>query len=955
MVPFRRPRPAARQRDSCDGDFPDPEGLSIVHFRMLSLRYSTPWTTFVRSGVLAAMAAVYAGVYLVWLATNEWSGPVQSATKAFAFLPLHAICALSFLLASRERRLDARVRRALRLIVAGSVCVAIGSVIWATQRHVLGIDPRLSWANLFYVAAPSAFLAAVLSFPVARSDRSERWRFLLDVAIVLLGAGIVVGYLQLMPTATDGSARPLEQVVSLAHPLVGMLVLTGIVATAMRRPTDPNRRAFVLVIAGMLASVLGDVLSEFVLDAALRWTEVLSDGVFAMSYVLLVLGAERYRTAPVAPADEMLEPPPPAAFSPVAVVAVCGGYGLLVYVALLSWPSALSNIAVTSALLTMLVLLRLVATARENTRLQGETVARETERRFRSLVQHSSDVITVIDVDSTVRFVSPAVARVFGYQPETLIGTRLTTIIHPDDRARAAASLADAAHKPSVAMAPSAWRVQHRDGAWLFAETLATNLMHDPNVRGIVLNTRDVSERQALERQLTHQAFHDPLTGLANRALFRDRVHHALEVADRQQRRLAVLFLDLDDFKKVNDSLGHGEGDQLLVAAADRLRACARAADTVARLGGDEFAILVEDVTDGTACHVVATRVVEAMGRPFMLSGTEVFVSASVGIASASGGENADELLRNADLAMYLAKSRGKGCYEMYEARMHARVLARLELEADLRRAVDNEEMRLRFQPIVELATGALSGVEALVRWQHPTRGLLGPIEFVSLAEETGIVVPLGTWVLREACRQARRWADEHPGRALTVTVNISSRQLQHADFVDTVRRALGDAGVDPATMVLELTESMLMQHTPQVLERLRALKGLGVRLAIDDFGTGYSSLSYLQRFPLDILKIAKPFVDSLSREPALAVAATTNDSALARAVITLCETLGLKTIAEGVEREAQRVELLAMGCDLGQGYRFAPPLEPGEISRLLRQPAPAFAVPVAAKSMQGA
>ena len=935
---------------------PDERGASIVLQRMpMPLRFLPPRGLAVRGGALAMVAAVYAASYLLWLGLSDWSTPVRAVVDSLAFLPLHAVTALAFLLASRTRALDPRVRRALRLLAAGTAFVAGGRLVWAIQEHLLGADPTLSWANVFFVATYGAFLAAVLSFPVARSDRAERWRFLLDVAIVLLGAGIVVGYLQLVPEEGRGIAA-VEQVVALAYPLVGMLLLTAIVATAMRRPTDPNRRAYVLVIAGMLAGVLGDVLSEFVLEPSLRWSELLTDGVCALSYVLLVFGAERYRTAPVAPTDDLAEPPPPAAFSPVAVVAVIGGYGLLVYVALRSWPSALSQIAVASAVLTMLVLLRLVATARENARLQGETAARETERRFRSLVQHSSDVITVVDVDSTVRFVSPAIARVFGYQPEALVGTRLTAIIHPDDRSRAAASLADAANRPSVPMSPAGWRVRHRDGTWLFAETLATNLLPDPSVRGIVLNTRDVSERQALERQLTHQAFHDPLTGLANRALFRDRVQHALAVADRQQRRLAVLFLDLDDFKKVNDSLGHGEGDQLLVAAAGRLQACARTADTVARLGGDEFAILVEDVTDGTACHVVATRVVDAMGRPFSLSGTEVFVSASVGIASAGGGENADELLRNADLAMYLAKSRGKGCYEMYEARMHARVLARLELEADLRRAIEHEEMRLRFQPIVELATGALAGVEALVRWQHPSRGLLGPIEFVSLAEETGIVVPLGTWVLREACRQARRWADEHPGRALTVTINISSRQLQHADFIETVQRALGDTGVDPATIVLELTESMLMQHTPSTLERLRALKALGVRLAIDDFGTGYSSLSYLQRFPLDILKIAKPFVDSLSREPGEGreqPGPSASDSALARAVITLCDTLGLRTIAEGVEREAQRVELLAMGCDLGQGYRFAPPLEPGEISRLLRQPTPAFAIPVVRSALQ--
>jgi diguanylate cyclase (GGDEF)-like protein/PAS domain S-box-containing protein len=539
-------------------------------------------------------------------------------------------------------------------------------------------------------------------------------------------------------------------------------------------------------------------------------------------------------------------------------------------------------------------------------------------------VQHSSDVIIVLRPDSTIRFVSPSVTRVFGYDPAGMVRQSLTDLLHPEDRERAAAFLRDAAQTPGVT-GPVEWRFRQPDGSWLNAEILATNLLHDTTVKGIVLNTRDVSERRRLEEQLIHQAFHDPLTGLANRALFRDRVSHALALAQRRGNSVTVLFMDLDDFKTVNDSLGHGEGDRLLIAAAERFLACARSADTVARLGGDEFAILIEGA-DGR--EGLPDRLAAAMSHPFSLSGNQVRVTASIGVASASSDDSADDLLRNADMAMYAAKRHGKGRAATYESKMYADIRERLDLEAALRAAIEGNQLTLFYQPIVNLQSGGIYGVEALVRWEHPQFGRLLPPHFIPLAEETGLIVQLGAWVLGEACRQVHAWRRRYPELPLAISVNISGRQLQGAGLTDALRQTLTSSGVEPSAVVLEITESVLMQQTDAVLERLQQLKTLGVRLAIDDFGTGYSSLSYLQRFPIDILKIAKPFVEEVGQGA--------DRSALARAIIGLGDTLKLRTIAEGIERAEQRAALIELGCSLGQGHHFWPALSAPAVEELL-------------------
>ncbi|HEX2038101.1 MAG TPA: EAL domain-containing protein [Acidimicrobiales bacterium] len=567
----------------------------------------------------------------------------------------------------------------------------------------------------------------------------------------------------------------------------------------------------------------------------------------------------------------------------------------------------------------------------ERNRWSAEAARAEiaSQARFAAFVQRSSDVVTVVDDHNIIRYQSPAVTRVFGYSPTEHLGVDLRELLHPEDRRRVF-GLILAAQQEGRESELVECRVRHADGSWRHAETAVSSMLHDPDVRGVILNTRDISERKALEEALAHQAFHDSLTKLANRALLKDRIDHALARAARRGRELAVMLLDLDGFKAVNDSLGHDAGDELLVAVAGRLLECVRPTDTAARLGGDEFAVLIEDLASPGDYTVVAGRVLESLQAPFHVKGKDIFVRGSIGIAMCGDGENtADALLRNADVAMYMAKAEGKNRFELFNPSMHSAMLERLDIEADLRRAVERREFVLHYQPTVVLQTGRIAGVEALVRWDHPERGLVPPIEFISIAEETGLIVPLGEWVLREACAQTRRWHLEHPKEPpLKVSVNLSARQLQQEGLVRMVQDVLAETGLDPSTLTLEITESAVMNDHVTTIVRLNQLKALGVRIAVDDFGTGYSSLSYLRRFPIDVLKIDRTFVDGVADGP--------QKRALLRTIVDLGRTLNLETVAEGIELPEELQQLRSLDCELGQGYYFARPLDADGVEELL-------------------
>jgi diguanylate cyclase (GGDEF)-like protein len=431
---------------------------------------------------------------------------------------------------------------------------------------------------------------------------------------------------------------------------------------------------------------------------------------------------------------------------------------------------------------------------------------------------------------------------------------------------------------------------------------------------------------------MLHQALHDALTGLPNRALFTDRLQHALTQGRRRGTACGVLFLDLDRFKTVNDSLGHAAGDELLVAVARRIDDSLRSADTAARLGGDEFAVLLEDLGGAEEAIIVAHRVGEALRAPVTVQGREVFVSASMGIAC--GRHGAPELLRQADVAMYRAKAQGKGRHAVYEESMQAEVMRRLELESELLRAIERDEIDVYYQPVIALDGQTLAGFEALARWHHPTRGLVPPPHFIPLAEDNGSIVPLGRHVLRTACAQARRWLEDFPSAEPRImSVNLSGRQLEDPNIVADVAAALVDSGLPPSALVLEITETVLMHDTEATIARLADLKALGVRLAVDDFGTGYSSLRYLRRFPIDILKMAKPFVDGLAEVD------DEEGRALARAIVDLASSLKLACIAEGIEAGSQATMLHELGCGLGQGFHFARPMPPRDLEALIADP----------------
>jgi diguanylate cyclase (GGDEF)-like protein/PAS domain S-box-containing protein len=566
--------------------------------------------------------------------------------------------------------------------------------------------------------------------------------------------------------------------------------------------------------------------------------------------------------------------------------------------------------------------------ALERAQLAADVHRQRVEARFRSLVQNATDLITVIDSDGTVRYQSPSVRRVLGYEPDALEGTDFFDLVDPDDAPSVRSLLATSAASQNMIDA----RLRHQNGTWLSVEMTASDLTADPNVAGIVLNTRDVSERRAFEEQLQHQAFHDTVTGLANRALFHDRVHHALERQGRDGDGLSILLLDLDDFKAVNDSLGHALGDRLLTEVGNRLRTLVRGADTVARMGGDEFAVLMEEASTEEAGDT-AERILEGLKAPFQLDGKDVLVRASLGIAIVQAGdedESAEEVLRNADVAMYMAKAEGKGRYQIFEPTMHNSVLKRLELRADLLRAVEAKEFVLFYQPIFELATGELAGVEALIRWQHPERGLVPPDQFIPLAEETGLIVPIGKWALEEACREALvlQRADARPGRSLMMAVNLSAKQLQEPDLVHDLASVLRESGVEPQSLHVEITESVMMADTDFSVARLKELKMLGVRLAVDDFGTGYSSLNYIRRFPIDVLKIDRSFIDGITDESEV--------SALTEAILQLSRILKLHAVAEGIETKEQLNKLMGLNCELGQGFLFARPLDRKAIEALV-------------------
>ncbi|HUQ81785.1 MAG TPA: EAL domain-containing protein [Gemmatimonadaceae bacterium] len=880
------------------------------------------------NGKLAAGAVALFVAYLVWL---FFGGPAHRVLIAnLANLPFELAGAASALLAARHRALSPRVRRAWMFVGLAMATDGVGNIMWLIYENVFGLSPETSWADAVYICYYPLMLVGLLTFPTARRTRGELAKLWLDAGTVMLAGGIVIWHIIFAPALRAEHAGTLEALLSIAYPVGDLALLYGSATLMLRMSSSVSRGPVrMLAVAGVLFFLADVVYGYQVLQDNSYTSGTWVDIGWQAPGLLWFLAAQFQRWhASAAPEQRVQVEETRAGVSVLPYGAIAVGYVLLFVVARPYWSEQLGSVMIAVVVLTAAVVARQIAAAWENTRLLADRAAREA--RFRSLVQHSSDVIMVVDDTGVVRYMSPAVQQVLGWAPDSALGRRLVDLVHEDDGAVVAKLFADIGRQAG-ATATGIFRVRHAQGDWRHIETVGTGLLDDPTIRGIVLNTRDVSERTLLEAELTHQAYHDPLTGLVNRGRFRSLVEQALEHAGTERASVAVLYLDLDGFKNVNDSLGHSDGDQMLVETAVRLRNATRGGDTVARLGGDEFALLLEQVQTDSDAIIIADRVVNAMKRPFKLRGGEIVAGASVGIARGDANATADDLLRNADVAMYVGKRGQKGQYMVFRPEMYAAVRDRLTLETELRRDIERGNLTLAFQPIIDIETERVAGVEALVRWPHEERGLLPPNEFIPLAESTGLIVPLGRWVLREACRLGASWRMMLPtGSSFTVAVNISGHQLTNPELTDDLVGALEQSGLPPSFLMLEITESTVARDGDAALARLRALKSLGIQLAIDDFGMGYSSLSSLERFPIDVLKIDKSFVGH--------VGADESRRSLARMIVALGDALSLRTIAEGVERPEQAAALSSMGCSHAQGYYYSRPVTPAEITLMIQR-----------------
>ena len=810
---------------------------------------------------------------------------------------------------------------ALQLAASWSVPSPVHhSVATSTLRPVL------------HVLTVGAALIALQRLRAPAMDVKARRRSLLDATTMLVAVAIVTGNAVFAPErAASLGTSDTGIAFSMTAADVVLAVMALLALSRARYPGGVNLRTLLPLSAGLASLAAGDagVTGQWLTGGAAHNAPA---SLFIAGGLLLLLAAG------LGPGGgDVTESMPrreriavSAAVGPVVLAA------LAVAVYQTTEHSMPTPVTIGVLLLSVLLLARLIVSSLDNlvlSRTLESQVAERTlelvtrEQWFRSLVQHSSDVVTVIDVSGLVRYQSPAAERLFGNDPAAMVGRLLSTLVRPADVGRLHAAIERAVAMPGASFLLE-FAMAHRDGTWRDTETVITSLVDVPDVRGLVLNTRDVSDRKQLQERLTHQAYHDGLTGLANRSLFQQQLGAVL--TDQFAGGVAVLFCDLDGFKAVNDSQGHDVGDSLLQLVAERLRRAVRAGDIVARFGGDEFAVLVRDADAKEAARGVAERIAASLQSPFGLGDREVRVGVSIGIAVAELDDySVDALLRNADLAMYRAKADRHQAVVVFEREMHDALLARLAVEDDLRGALGGGELVLHYQPTVALSTGVAVGVEALMRWYRPDHGIVGPQEFIGIAEDNGFIDAMGQWALFEACRQGVAWQGfARPDAVFSVGVNISARQVTPG-LVDVVAGALAESGLPPAALLLEMTESVLLGRTEEAVEVLHALKRLGVRIAIDDFGTGFSSLSYLARFPVDVLKIDKGFISEVDRHG--------ERTELARTIVQLGRTLRLATIAEGIETQGQRHALLEMGCDYGQGYLFSRPLPANGVTELLQ------------------
>jgi diguanylate cyclase (GGDEF)-like protein/PAS domain S-box-containing protein len=867
-----------------------------------------------RSGVLTLAAAATVGyglLYLGWQAFG-WGGPdLQLAIADAAFIPL-GIVAIGFALLAARSSGDVAARRAWIVVGGAFAAYAFGDTAWFFVEVILGEQPYPSIADAGYIAFYPLLLLGLLSLPRERPE--SRVRAILDLLIVVVGSGTVVWFLVLEPVAAATEAGGLETVVAFAYPVGDLLVLFALGATLMSRLVGTSRSALALIGLGLALNVFADLsYARMALEETYESGAWL-DTCYLVGWVFLALAGFAQARASGVTARAGVAPATirPLSFPPYLAVAAV--YILLI-VATDAQNSAARVVVAGALIVTCLVVARQVLTARENAVLLADRASSRSAARFGAIIQNASDVIAVVDRDGVIGYVTPSAARLVGGPADALLGRGLDSLFEPSDAPLAIELLRVAAARSGTGDTIQC-RLRTTSGPERHIEMSATNLLDDPLVGGLVATIRDVTERRTFEQQLRDQAFHDPLTGLANRALIGDRIEHATRRSRRRGSAPALLYLDLDDFKRINDSLGHPVGDRVLVEVSRRIAGAIRSGDTAARLGGDEFAVLLEECRSVDEAVFAAERIRAELARPIEVDGTRIEIGASIGIVRRDARQlEAADLLRDADIAMYEAKREARGSYRIFEQAMFAATVERVTLDADLRNALAGDQLALLYQPLYDLTGKALTGVEALLRWNHPTRGLIMPDVFIPIAERTGEIIPIGRWVLEQACKTVATWNRTNPGRELRANVNVSVRQLEPrlvGDVVDVLVRT----GLPARLLMVEITESVFAGERPEVLDVLVALRSHGVRVSIDDFGTGYSSLSMLRTLPVDELKIDRSFIDGLGK----------GDSGLVEAIIKLSHDYELTTVAEGIERPEQIASLLELGCDTGQGFLLGRP-----------------------------
>jgi diguanylate cyclase (GGDEF)-like protein/PAS domain S-box-containing protein len=830
---------------------------------------------------------------------------------------------IAILIGVRLNRPD--VRGAWYVLAGGVAMLVVGDNLHTFESVVRNGDTHFpSYVDIVYLAVVPPLIGGLALLVHRRTAGRDRAGFI-DATIITAGVGLVSWVLLIAPYVRNEDIGVVERLASIALPVGDVALL----ATAARLAVGGGRRpvAFWLLAGSLVPLLASDSLYGYV-NLTGTWSE---HNPVELGWLAFYFG---WGAAALHPSMRVLSTPTAGTRRITKVRLILIGSAVLTPPAMLLIQGLRGDvtdaiaIAAASAVLFVLVLVRIAGLARD-------AADERSEARFRALVHNASDAIVVLDRHGRVRYQSPSTERVLGRTSAELQDRMFGDVLEEADRQRLGVMLTK-----EFATDTLEWRIRRVDGDWCDLEVVAADMRSTAEVGGLVLTMRDITERKQFDSQLRRQALHDSLTGLPNRTLFLDRVEQAFNRAGRNDGSVVVLLLDLDDFKEINARLGHAGGDDLLIAVANRLTTAMHSVSTVARLGGDEFALLVEsDDLDGTP-HLAALRIQAALDAPFRVQDEtrdgprdgDVQVHASIGIAVGSPLTHAPtDVLRDADLAMYVAKRNGKNRFEQFLPAMHVEANRRLEIAAELPGAIEHHEFVVYYQPIVDVGSGRTLGAEALVRWQHPLRGLVGPNEFIPTAEATGLIIPLGRWVLDEACRNAAAWkaagiADE----SFYVSVNVSACQVQDDRVLHDVSTALAASGLAAASLMLEVTETSLLEDLNPAGSTLATLKALGLRIAVDDFGTGYSSLAYLSNFPLDIIKLDKSFIDR--------VATTAHGETMVRAVVDLARNLGLTAIAEGVEHADQAVALEHLGCQLAQGFLFARPMPASDLVALLER-----------------